>query len=79
MANRDRVEAQPVRGVLALVALIIGLVIAVRPAESAYPGQNGKITFETNRDGNLEIYSMNPEGTGRVNLTNDPAEDTDPA
>jgi Tol biopolymer transport system component len=56
----------------------MGLVVAVRPAHSAYPGQNGKIAFETNRDGNLEIYSMNPDGTGRVNLTNDLAEDTDP-
>src|SRR2546423_7627591 len=34
---------------------------------------NGKIAFTTNRDGNFEIYSMNPDGTGQTNLSNDPA------
>jgi Tol biopolymer transport system component len=28
-----------------------------------------KIAFETERDGNSEIYSMNANGTGQTNLT----------
>jgi uncharacterized delta-60 repeat protein len=40
---------------------------------------NGKIVFESNRDGNSEIYSMNPDGTGVTNLTNNSAADTRPA
>src|SRR5947209_10998016 len=31
---------------------------------------SGKIAFSSNRDGNLEIYVMNPDGTGQTNLTN---------
>ncbi len=36
------------------------------------------IVFDSDRDGNLEIYSMDPEGGSQVNLTNHPADDTDP-
>ena len=34
------------------------------------------ILFNTNRDGNLEIYVMNPDGSQPTNLTNDPGSDT---
>ena len=44
-------------------------------AHAAFPGANGKIAFETARDGNYEIYSMNPDGTLQMRLTNDPAFD----
>ena len=70
-----------VRSILVLgtaAVLVAGVVAAMGPAQGAYPGANGRIAFETNRDGNLEIYSMNPDGSDQVNLTNDPAEDTDP-
>ena len=36
------------------------------------------ITFDSDRDGNREIYSMDPEGANQVNLTNHPADDYDP-
>ena len=36
------------------------------------------ITFESDRDGNREIYSMHADGSAQVNLTNDPADDYDP-
>jgi hypothetical protein len=29
----------------------------------------------TNRDGNWELYAMNPDGTKTVNLTRNPADD----
>jgi TolB protein len=38
-----------------------------------------KIAFTTDRDGNFEIYLMNPDGSGQVNLTNNPAFDARPA
>ena len=47
-------------------------------AHAAFSGGNGKIVFRTNRDGNAEIYTMNPDGTDRVDLTRNPAEDVDP-
>ena len=57
------------------VALIGG---ATTTAKAAFPGQNGRIVFQTNRDGNEEIYSMNPDGANRVNLTRHPSADIDP-
>jgi hypothetical protein len=51
------------------------LVVADDPAEAAFPGQNGKIAFESNRDGNFEIYTMNANGQGIDRLTNNPAND----
>lgn len=39
----------------------------------------GRIAFASNRDGNFEIYVMNPDGSGQLRLTNDPAEDVQPA
>src|SRR5689334_12215770 len=35
----------------------------------------GLIIFNTTRDGNAEIYSMNPDGTDVKNLTNNPSGD----
>ena len=37
------------------------------------------IAFESNRDGNHEIYRMAPDGSQTINLTNDPAYDVEPA
>ena len=36
------------------------------------------IVFESDRDGNQEIYSMKADGSEQVNLTNNPAGDTNP-
>jgi uncharacterized repeat protein (TIGR03803 family) len=39
----------------------------------------GKIAFASLRDGNYEIYSMNPDGSNQTRLTNNTAEDYAPA
>ncbi|MBN2394158.1 MAG: PD40 domain-containing protein [Anaerolineae bacterium] len=44
-----------------------------------FGGGTGKIVFVSDRDGNKEIYSTNICGTGLINLTNNPADDFDPA
>ena len=38
-----------------------------------------KIAFESNRDGNAEVYVMNADGSALRNLTNNPAIDFAPA
>jgi len=38
----------------------------------------GAIAFHATRDGNPEIYVMNPDGTGQTNLTNDTETDLEP-
>lgn len=37
-----------------------------------------RIVFDTDRDTNLEIYVMEPDGSSPVNLTNNPGDDFDP-
>src|SRR6267378_4222737 len=39
---------------------------------------NGKIAFTSDRDGNREIYVMNPDGTNQVRLTNNQVVDDHP-
>ncbi len=56
------------------------LVAALLPAgAAAFPGEPGPLAFVSDRDGNYEIYSQNLDGSGLVNLTNDPGTDQSPA
>jgi Tol biopolymer transport system component len=48
-------------------------------AHAASTATNGKIAFVSNRDGNDEIYVMQPDGSGQTRLTNDPLDDEEPA
>ena len=41
--------------------------------------EGGRIVFQTDRDGNSEIYVMGCDGQDQVNLTNNPAEDKEPS
>ncbi len=45
-----------------------GIGTACDPVEAV----NGRIAFNSTRDDNHEIYAMNPDGSGQVNLTNMP-------
>jgi Tol biopolymer transport system component len=78
---------------LALLAMVSVLLIAATPTHRAAAikrtvamqpniaaaNTNGKIAFTSDRDGNVEIYIMNPDGSGQLRLTNNPAFDGDPA
>jgi len=53
------------------------------PAETEAPTPEPEpipcnIAFDSDRDGSREIYSMAPDGSNQVNLTNNPADDFDP-
>ena len=39
----------------------------------------GRIAFHSDRDGNVEIYVMNADGSGQTNLTNNSGDDGEPA
>jgi Tol biopolymer transport system component len=75
-----------------LVALVMGggglLVLAEEPAEAAFPGFNGRIAFISNRttgtgvnnpEGDYEIFTMKPDGTGLTQLTTNTTGDYEPA
>jgi Tol biopolymer transport system component len=62
------------------VVLAGGLLLPALQARAAFPGANGRIAFYSDRsDGNYEIYSVNPDGSGLLNLTNNPAFDATPS
>ena len=61
-----------------LVLLAVLVAATASAAHAAFPGANGKIVFSSNRDGNDEIYVMNADGSARVDLSRNPASDTQP-
>ncbi len=61
--------------VAALAACLLALGTMAKPAEAAFPGNNGKIAFERNG----EVYTMYPDGSDPTNLTSSPkSEDLQP-
>lgn len=65
--------------VVALLASTVLAVAPVAPAAAVVPGQNGLLAFQSDRDGDWEIYVANPDGSGQVALTDNAANDTLPA
>ena len=59
-----------------LPPLIISLVLA---AAGCTQGNNGMIAFQSNRDGNFEIYTMDARGADQRRLTRNPSNDIAPA
>ncbi len=59
----------------ALFAVLVVALLLPAASEAAFPGANGKIAFVRAGD----IWTMNPDGTGQVNLTNTPQAEADPA
>jgi hypothetical protein len=62
-----------------LLSTCLGLLAFTGSAHATFPGADGKIAFQSNRDGNFEIYSMNADGTGQTRLTFNGASDLDPS
>jgi len=50
-----------------------------RNANPTFTADGKKILFDSDRDGNTEIYIMNVDGSNQTRLTNDPADDSNPA
>ena len=56
-----------------LAASLLVLALAVEPAEAAFPGENGQIAFTGEAAWAYDIYAINPDGSGKTNLTYNPA------
>lgn len=79
--REQRMKSSSVTLVAALATVSLLALAGARadPAGAAFPGASGKIAFQSLRDQNWEIYSMNPDGTGQTNLTNNSCVDVHPA
>ena len=78
-----KVRLLAIVGGLALAACVLGLMATHKPAESAFPGGNGKIAFDSfpatgSEDNDTEIYTVTSDGKVLMKLTNDPYEDLNP-
>lgn len=76
-ANRSRRTIALVASTLA-GASALG-VVPPPAATASGPGEAGRIAYVTDRDGNLEVYSVLWDTTGVINLTQHPAADYGPA
>ncbi|MDQ3610878.1 MAG: hypothetical protein M4D85_04565 [Actinomycetota bacterium] len=70
-ARSRRVRAV-MAGLLSAAATSTTLLVTAAPAEAIVPGPNGRIAFESNRTGDTEIWTMNPDGSVPLNITNSP-------
>jgi TolB protein len=52
-----------------LLCAVCALGAAATPAVAAFPGHNGKIAYESYRDGDVDIWTMSPNGRHQTNLT----------
>jgi Tol biopolymer transport system component len=76
----SRVSAIRAVGFAFIVSAVITVaVMSTKPAEAAFPGENGRITFSSNRDGDSEIFTVRPDGTGVKQLTKNKLDDFAPA
>ena len=74
-----RPRGRGIIGLVSVAAMLAAVLAAALPAQAAFPGRNGRIAFVSNRDGDPEIYSMRPDGTGIRKLTNNSFGDAFPS
>jgi WD40-like Beta Propeller Repeat len=58
---------------------LLGALIVPATAHAAFPGANGNIAFADGADNASEIHTINPDGTGRTQLTSNAVFDGAPA
>ena len=64
-------------GLLAAVGLLV--VLYAQAAEANYPGTNGKIYYSGWDGSDYEIYAIDPDGGGKVTVTNNSSANWEPA
>jgi FG-GAP-like repeat/WD40-like Beta Propeller Repeat len=75
---KTNIFCQILNCLFAILALMIFCALTVF-TQTAITGVNGKIAFVSDREGNNEIYSINPDGTAIKRLTFNSGEDNYPA
>jgi Tol biopolymer transport system component len=63
----------------ASVVAMVAMSAVPEEAQAAFPGKNGKIVFQSNQDGDYDIYTVSPTGDNPKPLTNNSKNDRSPA
>jgi Tol biopolymer transport system component len=74
MTKANQFKALAVVAAMTLALCLLAWV-AVQPAQAAFPGENGEIAFQSDRDGPVEIYATSPGGTPERNTTSNNSSD----
>jgi Tol biopolymer transport system component len=61
------------------IVSVLGFLAIATPAHAAFPGTQGRIAFDSDRDGNGEIYTMNADGSAQSRITTNTSFDARPA
>jgi TolB protein len=56
----------------AALLAVLSLLASASAAQATFPGENGRVAFASDRTGNFEIYTMEPDGSGLMRLTRTP-------
>jgi TolB protein len=65
---------------MSAMATLLAVFALAAPAHATFPGQNGRIAFHLNNaNGDPDIWTMNPDGSGTVNVTASAASESTPA
>lgn len=62
-----------------LAAATAAALTIAAPAGATVPGDNGKVVFASDKAGNYDVYSVNPDGTGITPLASNDAVERDPS
>jgi Tol biopolymer transport system component len=63
-----------------LMACAVVVLVVSEKAEATFPGKNGRIAYAGwNRGEDFEIYTINPDGSGKRQLTHNNTDDLDPS
>src|SRR5215204_3477379 len=63
-----------------LMACAVVVLVVSEKAEATLPGKNGRIVYAGwNRGEDYEIYTINPDGSGKTQLTHNNTDDLDPS
>src|SRR5262245_7461062 len=63
----------------ALAITALWLAAASPPAWATFPGMNGRLAFSSDGKGNFDIHTMNPDGSGQVDIADVSTFDVEPA
>jgi len=67
------------KGLFLVVAILTLSTLTACICGIKLPSRDGRIAFISDRDGNVEIYTMKTDGTSVVRLTDNPVIDTEPS